>query len=194
MPHYSSWASKNHAKGNQTTTIVPAVSNTATSLSTSHDNMVQPPAALDANSIAQHHTSLCATAIIAPNSSNQLNNQERMNLYDKGLTAAASIQRQSVKDSTRKAKTAAVRELADWLHSVHAAGSRTLLTVTPEDMLVYFTQHLAPKPCRISHSRRQPHCSPQQPLRAEVSSSHRVRDSRTCWQLGSCHHDRQLYA
>lgn len=67
-----------------------------------------------------------------------------MDLYSKGLTAAANIQQDSVKASTRKTRTAAVRELADWLHSIQAAGKRTLQTVTPEDMLVYFTQHWLP--------------------------------------------------
>ena len=105
---------------------------------------MQVPSPLDARSTAQHYTSLCATATTPAISSIQLSNSQRADPYDKGLTGAASIQRQSVKDSTSKAKTAVVRELADWLQAVHAADSRTLLTVTPEDMLVYFTQHWLP--------------------------------------------------
>jgi len=60
------------------------------------------------------------------------------------LTEAASLQQKSVKESTRKARTTAVRELADWLQAAHATCRRTLLTATPEDLLVYFTQHWLP--------------------------------------------------
>ncbi len=48
-----------------------------------------------------------------------------------------------MKESTRKARTTAVRELADWLQT-NAIRKRSLLTVTPEDLLVYFTQHWLP--------------------------------------------------
>ncbi len=34
-----------------------------------------------------------------------------------------------------------MRELASWLQSTHAASSRTVMTVTPEDILVFLTQH-----------------------------------------------------
>ena len=49
-----------------------------------------------------------------------------------------------MKERTRKARTTAVRELADWLQAAHATCRRTLLTATPEDLLVYFTQHWLP--------------------------------------------------
>jgi len=48
-----------------------------------------------------------------------------------------------VKESTRKARTTAVRKLADWLQA-NAICKRSLLTVTPEDLLVYLTQHWLP--------------------------------------------------
>ena len=37
-----------------------------------------------------------------------------------------------------------MRELADWLHSTHAASNRTVMSVIPEDILVYLTQHWLP--------------------------------------------------
>ena len=74
----------------------------------------------------------------------QLGPQQCLDVYSKGLTEAASLQQKSVKESTRKARTTAVRELADWLQAAHATCKRTLLTATPEDLLVYFTQHLLP--------------------------------------------------
>ena len=43
-----------------------------------------------------------------------------------------------------KVRQSGMRELADWLHSTHAASSRTVMTAIPEDILVYLTQHWLP--------------------------------------------------
>ncbi|KAL0026474.1 hypothetical protein WJX77_001252 [Trebouxia sp. C0004] len=99
---------------------------------------LQEPSGLDPASLANHYSQLCATSI-TPNSS-----AAQLGLYSKGLTEAAKLQQKSAKDSTRQARTTAVKELADWLHAAYATCQRTLLTVTPEDLLVYFTQHLLP--------------------------------------------------
>ncbi len=51
------------------------------------------------------------------------------------------MQQKSANECTRKARTAAVREVADWLQVAHATCTRTMLTATPEDLLVYSAQH-----------------------------------------------------
>ena len=106
---------------------------------------LQAPSGLDAaaGSLTQLYSSLCATPI---NSSNtpQLSQQAVADLYGKGLAAAADLQRQAVKPNTLKTRQAATRELADWLQSKQPACNRTVLTVIPEDILVYFTQHWLP--------------------------------------------------
>ena len=56
--------------------------------------------------------------------------------YQTGLAKAAALQQQSVKPSTVKARNTMARELMDWLHGMN----RT----TPEDILVFFTQHWLP--------------------------------------------------
>jgi len=81
----------------------------------------------------------------------QLGSQQRLDLYSKGLTEATSLQQKSVKESTRKARTTAVRKLADWLQA-NAICKRSLLTVTPEDLLVYLTQHWLPNHARSGTS------------------------------------------
>ena len=98
---------------------------------------------VDASSLTQLYSSLCATPI---NSSNtpQLNQQAVADLYGRGLAAAADLQRKAVKPDTLKTRQAAIRELADWLQSKQTACKRTVLTVIPEDILVYFTQHWLP--------------------------------------------------
>jgi len=96
---------------------------------------------LDASSLTQLYSSLCATPT---NSSNipQLSQQAVADLYGKGL--AADLQRKAVKPDTLKTRQAAIRELADWLQSKQTACNRTVLTIIPEDILVYFTQHWLP--------------------------------------------------
>ena len=95
---------------------------------------------LDPASISQHYSSLCATQVTSPTAP-KATLQQGADLYSKGLTAAADIQAKSVKPATLKARQTAVRELADWMHSMHAATGRTVLTAIPEDMVVYFMQH-----------------------------------------------------
>ena len=57
------------------------------------------------------------------------------------MAAAADLQRKAAKSDTLKTRQAAIRELADWLQSKQIACNSTVLTVTPEDILVCFTQH-----------------------------------------------------
>ena len=104
---------------------------------------LQEPPGLDPASLANHYSQLCATSITPHPTSAQLGPQHCLDLYSKGLTEAASLQQKSVKESTRKARTSAVRDLADWLQA-NAICKRSLLTVTSEDLLVYFTQHCLP--------------------------------------------------
>ena len=103
----------------------------------------QAPSGLDPASLANHYSQLCASNISPHSTAPQLGPQQCLDLYSKGLTEAASLQQKSVKESTRKARITAVRELADWLHA-NATCKRSLLTATPEDLLVYFTQHWLP--------------------------------------------------
>ena len=98
---------------------------------------------LDAKSLQQEYSKLCATPTSSPTSA-PLSSQEVVDLYSKGLAAAANIQQQSVKANTVKVRQSAMRELADWLHSTHAASSRSVMTVIPEDLLVYLTQQWLP--------------------------------------------------
>ena len=98
---------------------------------------------MDPTSLANHYSPLCATSTTPHSIASQLGPQQCLDLYSKGLTEAASLQQKSVKESTRKARTTAVRELADWLQA-NATCKRSLLTATPEDLLVYFTQHWLP--------------------------------------------------
>ena len=65
-------------------------------------------------------------------------------LYGKGLAAAAELLKQAVKPETLKIRQAAIRELADWLHSKHDACNRTLQTAIPEDIMVNLTQQWIP--------------------------------------------------
>ncbi len=104
---------------------------------------LQAPPSLDASSLTQLYSNLCATPI---NSSNapQLSRQAVADLYGKGLAAAADLQRKAVKPDTQKTRQVAIRELADWLQSKQTACNRTVLTIIPEDILVYFTQHWLP--------------------------------------------------
>ena len=98
---------------------------------------------LDAGSLSKLYASLCAT-LIDHYGAPQQSQQEVADLYDKGLAAAAALQKQSVKADTLKTRQAALRELADWLQSKQAACNRTVHTAIPEDILVYFTQHWLP--------------------------------------------------
>ena len=86
--------------------------------------MLQEPISLTPSSLSTHYTHLCATSV-APNTSvPQLSQQECLDLYSKGLTAAASIRQKSVKEGTRKTRSVAARELADWLQVMPAANRR----------------------------------------------------------------------
>jgi len=87
--------------------------------------------------------SLCATPIHSSNTP-QLSQQAVADLYGKGLAAVADLQREATKPDTLKTRQAAIRELTDWLQSKQTACNRTVLTVIPEDILVYFTQHWLP--------------------------------------------------
>ncbi|DBA83016.1 TPA: hypothetical protein ACH3X1_006792 [Trebouxia sp. C0004] len=75
---------------------------------------------LDAGSLTQMYSSLCATLISSSNTP-QLNQQAVTDLYGKGLAAAADLQRKAVKPDTLKTRQAAIRELADWLQSKQTA-------------------------------------------------------------------------
>jgi len=106
--------------------------------------VAQGPLSLDPASLKNHYSSLCVTSTSTTCTVSKLDTQECSNLYRKGLTAAASLQQQPVKASTLQIRKGAVTELAEWLQTVNASGSKTLQTVIPEDMLVYFTQHRLP--------------------------------------------------
>ena len=73
-----------------------------------------------------------------------LSQQQCTDLYSKSLAAAVDVKQRSVKAATLKARRAAARELADWMHSMHAATGRTMVTAIPEDILVYFIHHWLP--------------------------------------------------
>ena len=105
---------------------------------------MQAPLSLDPASLKKHYSSICATSTPSICTAPKLDTRECSNLYRKGLTAAASLQQQSVKASTLQTRKSAVSELADWLQTVNATGSKTMQTVIPEDMLVYFIQHWLP--------------------------------------------------
>ena len=62
---------------------------------------------------------------------------------------AADLQQQAVKAATVEARQAAVIELAEWLHTT---GIRTTQSATPEDMLVYLTQHWLPNHAGLATS------------------------------------------
>ena len=98
---------------------------------------------LDANGIQQVYSQLCTASTSSPTSP-QLSSQEVVNLYSKGLAAAADIQQKLVKASTLKVRQAVMRELADWLQSTQAASNRTVMTAIPEDILVNLTQQWLP--------------------------------------------------
>ena len=108
-----------------------------------HPSLLQADLQLDVNRVHQVYSQLCATST-SSSTGPQLSSQQVVNLYSKGLAAAADIQQQSVKASTLKVRQSAMRELADWLHSTHAASNRTVMTSIPEDILVYLTQHWLP--------------------------------------------------
>ncbi len=57
-----------------------------------------------------------------------LSQQQCTDLYSKSLAAAVDVKQRSVKAATLKARRAAARELADWMHSMHAATGRTMVT------------------------------------------------------------------
>ena len=67
-------------------------------------------------------------------------------------------------------------ELAEWLQTVNATGSKTLQTVIPEDMLVYFTQHWLPNHASSATKflNRGAHSSTKQLGRHQVTPGHRV--------------------
>ena len=87
--------------------------------------MLQVPPSLDAASLTKTYSSMCATVVGRPNVPQQ-NQQAVADLYGKGLTAAAELQRQAVKPETLKIRQAAIRELADWLLSKQDACNRSL--------------------------------------------------------------------
>ena len=105
--------------------------------------MLQAHPSLDAASLTQAYSSMCATVVGSPKVPQQ-NQQAVAALYGKGLTAAAELQRQAVKPETLKISQTAIRRLADWLLSKQDACNRSLQTAIPEDILVYFTQHWLP--------------------------------------------------
>jgi len=72
-----------------------------------------------------------------------------LDLYGKGLACAADLQQQAVKAATAKARQTAVIELTEWLHTT---GIRTMQSATPEDMLVYLTQHWLPNHAGLATS------------------------------------------
>ena len=96
---------------------------------------------LDPKLISLHYSKLCATSITPHPKATQLSKTQCLDLYGKGLACAADLQQQAVKAATVKARQAAVIELAEWLHTT---GIRTMQSATPEDMLVYLTQHWLP--------------------------------------------------
>ena len=67
-----------------------------------------------------------------------------MQLYGKGLAAAAQLQSKSVKAETLKTRHSAFRELSDWMQLNYTACNRSVQEATPEDIMVYFTQHWLP--------------------------------------------------
>ena len=100
-------------------------------------------------SINKHDSNMCATST-STSSTPKLSQQHCENLYSTGLATAADIQQKLVKSSTLKARRAAVKEVAEWMHSMHDVTGWTMLTAIPEDILVYFTQHWLPNHARSS--------------------------------------------
>ncbi|KAA6425387.1 MAG: hypothetical protein FRX49_04880 [Trebouxia sp. A1-2] len=92
------------------------------------------PASLDASSLIQLYSSLCASPIHSSNTP-QLSQQADADQYGKGLAAAADLQAKAVKPDRTSAREVATRGLADWLQGKQNACHRTVLTVIPEDSL-----------------------------------------------------------
>ena len=109
---------------------------------------------LDPVSINKHYSNMCATST-STSSTPKLSQQHCENLYNTSLATAADIQQKSVKSSTLKARRAAVKEVAEWMHSMHDVTGKTMLTAIPEDILVYFTQHWLPNHARSSIAGRE---------------------------------------
>ncbi len=74
---------------------------------------LQEPPGLDPDSLANQYSQLRATTAAPHSTAAQLGPQQCLDMYSKGLTDAANLQQKCVKDNTRKARTIAVRELAD---------------------------------------------------------------------------------
>ena len=86
--------------------------------------MLQAPLSLDAASLAKVYSNMCATVVGSPNVPQQ-HQQAVADLYGKGLTAAAELQRQAVKSKTLKIRQTAIRGLADGLLSKQDACNRS---------------------------------------------------------------------
>ena len=117
-------------------------------------NALQAPANLLPNTISQ----LCGQICSIPAATTCIpmqRLQQSTYLYGKGLTAAASVQKEPVKATALKVRQAAVGEVADWVHSMHDATGRSIQTAIPEDILVYPTQHCLPNHDRSSASTRE---------------------------------------
>ena len=67
-----------------------------------------------------------------------------MQLYGKGLAAAAQLKSESVKAETLKTRHSAFRELSDRMQLKYTACNRSVQEATPEEIMVYFTQHWLP--------------------------------------------------
>ena len=114
-------------------------------------------------SINKHDSNMCATST-STSSTPKLSQQHCENLYSTGLATAADIQQKSVKSSTLKARRAAVKEVAEWMHNMHDVTGWTMLTV--------FHPALAAKPCKVKHCRDRAHSSTKQPDRHQIPPGH----------------------
>ena len=106
---------------------------------------------LDPASLAKQYSSLCATPTVSC-SGPQLSNQQVIDLYGKGLTAAAELQKKSVKPETLRIRQRAFSELAGWMHSKHAACNRSAKEAIPEDIM--YIPHSIGCPCMLAPSQQ----------------------------------------
>ena len=104
------------------------------------DDLLQALPRLDPTSLAKQYVSLCTTPAVN-SSSPQLSKHHVLDLYGEGLAAAAELQKKSEKPETLRARPSAFTE---WMQSKHAACNRKVEQATPDDIMVYRTQHRLP--------------------------------------------------
>ena len=107
--------------------------------------MLQAPLRLDLASLAKQYSSLFATSAV-DHSTPQLSQHQVSHLYDKGLAVTSELQKKFVESETLRVRHIASdsNELTEWVQGKHAACNRSAQDATPEDIMVYFTQHWVP--------------------------------------------------